>query len=372
VITSKYLEDYFSKNTTHAPSVPKLNSLSDRCNIVDYDACFLTNPYMVDLVRGWFKDVELRDMIKDYPSLGSDLSRYIGDFIGVNEQNVFVGNGASEIIQIICNNILTESVVIPIPTYSDYYTFGSYKNVFYCLDKTDSFNICVDKLIDSVIKSNAKNLVLVNPNNPTGSVISKNDMTKILTILDYLDCIVVDESFIGFSEVESVEDMTDKFKNLIVVKSLSKQYGLSGCRIGYVVSNHSVIKKIAKCSQSWNINAFAEYVIRNILDKKNFLHFKIAEEKYRASINILAQELSKIEGIKVYDSKANFFLVELSDNINSINFASVMLHSYGVYVRYLKSKLGLDGSFIRVAASYESDGYEISRAIKYTLKDMKG
>ena len=165
---------------------------------------------------------------------------------GFTKENILVGNGASEFIKILNENFV-KRVTIPVPSFNEYEDLDRSQINYLNLPENDNFILGADEFIESVNKSNSNFAVIINPNNPTSTVTKKDDIIKILENLRNIDGIVVDESFIDFTgdrQNHTVQPLINEFSNLVVLRSLSKEFGIPGLRLGYVVtSNKKIVYK---------------------------------------------------------------------------------------------------------------------------------
>jgi len=231
----------------HSPSTFTLNSKLPELNI-KIDACFLSNPYATDLFLKYLdndliKTGKLRDLLEFYPSQNSVIAEFVSKIIHVNKENIFIGNGATEIIQAILHRFVKRKIIISIPTFSSYYEFAKKDTeiVYYRLKKENGFLYDVDDYINFVKKHKPDTIVIINPNNPNGGYIKYKELRYIVNSLKEVDNIIIDESFIHFAfeddnySLLSATELYKEFSNIIVVKSMSKDFGVAGIRAGYAV-----------------------------------------------------------------------------------------------------------------------------------------
>lgn len=350
----------------HSPSVSEIKALGIDIKV---DSCFLCNPYAFDLFMEYFNQSELSEYVKYYPPQNTILAKEFSEALNLPPEYVFLGNGAIQIIELILREYYSFSKCIVTPTFSTYYEYDEQNILFFKTHKEENFKINVDELIKFSRENSVKMLALVNPNNPTGSTLLKSEIMKIVASLD--DSIVlVDESFIDFFDVNnSVEKEVGKWNNLIVLRSMSKDFGIAGLRLGYSVLNPSLRQKLfEKYGLLWNINGLAHFFIQIIKEKNFKKRYFEAREIYLEGRNIFRNDLKKLREIKVYPSQSNFFLVERKENINEV--FSKLLFEYGIYTRILNDKRDLDDSFIRVACGKIEENDYIYQSLKkiFTVK----
>ncbi|WP_297966033.1 histidinol-phosphate transaminase [uncultured Campylobacter sp.] len=366
---------------SHSPSIfticEKLSELD-----IKVDACFLSNPYATELFLDYLKkDLidtnKLKDVLEFYPSQNGVIADVISKSIDVDSKNIFVGNGAIEVIQAVMHNFVEKRVIVNIPTFSSYYEFvrDDTEVIYYQLNKDENFKLDIQSYVNFVKSKNPDSVVIINPNNPDGGYIKYKDLRFILNNLKEVKNIIIDESFIHFAfedseySLISATELFKEFSNVIVIKSLSKDFGIAGIRVGYGVMDQYKVAKLLKNGYLWNSSGLSEYFFRLYNRSDFFKEYEEVRKKYIAHAQEFFDELSKIPQIKVYPSMANFALIELLDGSTSSNFVSKMLIKYGVYTRTCSDKIGLNGEFIRIAARSQKENEIIVKAIKEIFKD---
>lgn len=319
------------------------------------DYCYLVNPYfppkqMVEELKASFET-----LLTQYPSGAAQQSLLAGKIYNILPENIVVGNGAAELISSLGKK-LSGKVVVPYPTFNEYpERFNDQTQIVPLFTDKNDFSYSAGDILNLVKKENANAVLLINPDNPSGNFIPQNDMIILLDELKKLKVtLVFDESFIDFAQKDFRytllnQDILEKYPDLIVVKSISKSYGVPGLRLGVLAnSDKQFISTIKKTNAIWNINSFAEYYLQ-IYEKYSKTYSAacdlIAEERTR-----FIQELSKIEGIKVYPSQANFVLCKLECNKTSDVLAVELLEKENIYIKDLTGKKCFDEpKFIRLA-----------------------
>ena len=361
---------------THSPSIETvLKQLPDVK--IEIDACFLSNPYATDLfLEHLNKDLIqtnlLRRTLEFYPPQNHDVADSISVVTGIPSKNIFAGNGAIEAIQAILHNFLAKKIVVIIPTFSSYYEFvgDDVEVVFYKLEKTADYRLNIEDYISFVKKERPDTIVLINPNNPNGHYILQSDINKLINELSFVNNLIIDESFIHFAhESEAMEEMScgaliAENKNLIIVKSMSKDFGVAGLRAGYAIMNEDRVKKLLKNGYLWNVSGLADYFFKLYADSDFRKEYEIVRKKYIVETALFLNELQQIDGIKAYPSKANFALVEFLNGTTSFDFTIGLLADKGIYVRDCSDKIGLDGQFVRVASRSLEENKLIVAAFK--------
>lgn len=367
---------------SHSPSI---FSLVDQFPNVDIkiDACFLSNPYasnlFFDFFRQDFKDEkELQNVIQYYPSQNAVIAQLIAKHLDVSSQNVFMGNGAIEVIQAVMHNFVRRKIIVNIPTFSSYYEFAkdNVEVVYHKLSKKNDFTLDIDKYLKLVKQEQPDTVVLINPNNPDGSYIKYTDLVYLIKQLKDVDNIIVDESFIHFAreedaQIKTVVKLTETFSNLIVIKSMSKDFGIAGIRAGYGVMNAEKVNHLLKNGYLWNLSGLAEYFFRVYVQDDFQAMYEQARIKYINLTRKLIKKLSQIDGIKAYPSQGNFVLIELLDGSTAFNCFNKLLLEDGIYTRNCSDKIGLEGEFLRISSRTKKENKKIVKNVRSLFLDSQ-
>lgn len=374
-IREKYLE-LKKASGTHSPSIQTILDTIPELKI-EVDACFLSNPYATELFLTYLKN-ELLDtgdinrILEFYPSQSFEIAKLLADNIGVESDRIFVANGAVEAMQAVIHNYVGSKMIINIPTFSAYYEYvrENTEVIHYQLSKEQNFNFDVDHYLSFVKENNPDTIVIINPNNPDGGYIKHDDLIKIIKSLPEVGNIIVDESFIHFAyenselELKSIVPYLKDIDNVIVIKSMSKDFGIAGLRCGYGIFPKKWVHDLTKNGYLWNLNGLAEYFFRLYVRKDFITQYEEVRKKYIRESLFFITELHRITGIKVYPSRANFVLVEITNGSTAQDVATRLLIEHGVYVRNCEDKIGLKGEFIRVAARSKDENEIIVDSIK--------
>jgi histidinol-phosphate/aromatic aminotransferase/cobyric acid decarboxylase-like protein len=281
----------------------------------------------------------------------------------VQSEYLLVGNGAIQLIELLMREFEGKRKCIITPTFSTYYEYDFENIKTFKTYKEDNFNVDREKLISFCKEYKTEVLIIVNPNNPTGTTISKNDLQYIIGNLPDV-VVVVDESFIDFYDKnQSIEAEVYNNANLVVIRSLSKDFGIAGLRLGYMVcSPHIKENLVSKYGLCWNINGIAQIFLELLADNSFQLEYQIARQKYIEGREVFYNNLATLSKFKVYKSHANFFIIDCYDNINTV--FSDLLFDKRIYTRILNDKLDLDTSFLRIACGTEEDNLKVFNALK--------
>lgn len=340
---------------------------------IKVDACFLSNPYATDLFLDYFnREIvdrnRIREILECYPSQNSVIAEILAASLKIHQESIFIGNGAIEIIQAVIHNLTKKKIMVNIPTFSSYYEFvkDGVEVVYNVLCKEDDYELHVQKYIDQVKLHKPDTIVLINPNNPNGSYTKMVDIQLILSELSFVDNIIIDESFIHFAYEDqqygpvSLAHLVASNPNLIVIKSMSKDFGVAGIRAGYGIMDPAHVKTLLNKGYLWNSNGLAEYFFRLYARKDFAIRYEELRIKYIIETLEFIKELQDLPFMKVYPSMANFVLIELTDGIKAADFVAKLLICYGIYIRTCDDKIGLEGQYIRLASrSKEENNYVI-------------
>jgi histidinol-phosphate/aromatic aminotransferase/cobyric acid decarboxylase-like protein len=358
---------------SHSPSITSIKVELPELEI-KVDACFLSNPYATELFLSYFKTElldtgEINRVLEFYPSQNKEIALLLGRHLDLDPEAIFVGNGATEIIQALLHNYAGQHLLINIPTFSAFYEFAlpQTRLTYYKLKKENSFRMDMADYIGFVERVKPDTIVLINPNNPDGGFIPVSEITTIIENLAWVPNIIVDESFIHFAyedssmKLPSIVNLVDRYPNLHVIKSMSKDFGIAGIRCGYAILPPSKVRQLLKTGYLWNSSGLAEYFFR-LYTRKDFLEqYEEVRKKYITEALFFVAGLAQIRNIKVYPTKANFALIEILNGKSSDDVFNQLLLDYGIYVRNCSDKIGLDGEFIRIAArNKEENEYVVS------------
>ena len=363
----------------HSPSIETLKNEIPDFNI-KIDACFLSNPYATDLFldrldREVISSGKLRDLLEFYPPQNRSVAKHIATVSKINHTNIFVGNGAIEIIQAVLHRFVKKKLCVIIPTFSSYYEFvrPDTEVFFFNLKKEEDFYLDPEKLIKFIYDNQVDSLVLINPNNPNGGYIDSAILKFMVHELRFLDCLIVDESFIHFAYESydfnplSAENLVSSYNNLVVVKSMSKDFGIAGLRAGYAVMSQERVNLLLGNGYLWNISGLTGYFFKLYSDPEFLLSYELTRKNYIANTLIFIEQMRSLRDVRVYSSKANFVLLEL-ENKSSYDFTTDLLIDQGIYVRDCGDKIGLQGQFIRVASRTVEENIDIVYGMRTLLE----
>lgn len=278
-----------------------------------------------------------------------------------NENNLIIGNGSSELITIL-NKLITK-IIIPIPIFNEYTQLPPKKKIPFFLKETDNFQMDTDQLVKMIRKTRAGFVVINNPNNPTGNMVERKDIEKILKTGIMA---IVDEAFVDFCKEYSVEDLVPRYKNLVIIKSLTKTMGLGGLRIGYLLTINEKIKdKVRKYLPIWNINSLAERFIELFPNFKK--DYENSIEKTIKNRNSLFKKLKEISYLEPYEPFANFIFCKTK--ISSRKIAETLFIKHNILIKYGLNQENLKSDrYIRIGVRTKKDNDKLINALKEIIK----
>ncbi len=318
------------------------------------DHAYLYNPYYPPKTLFTHFRNHLRDLVLNYP-VGQDVvARLAGTLIDQPMERIVVGNGASELIKIIAGRF-PGRIICPVPSFNEYENACNDGDFIpFSLD-APSFELDVDAFAEAALAGDARVAVVLNPNNPTGLTVPKEDLLRLAKTLEQSGCkLIVDESFIDFSADRNqltVEGCLADAPNLGVLKSLSKSFGIGGLRLGYLVTADEELREFVRSElHIWNINSFAESFLR--LAPRHHRQFKQSCIRVTADCEGLYDGLRKIPGMHPYKSEANFVLCRLpAGSPSSPDVAERMFIEYNIFVKHCAGKAMPEGDrYLRIAS----------------------
>jgi threonine-phosphate decarboxylase len=293
------------------------------------------------------KCTELKKKIIEYTDCEFDLD--------VNE-NLITGNGATELIHYFAAAFVRKKTLIPTPTFCEYELAAKRRKSKLVFVRPLDNNFQIDS--DSIVKianspdKEIGSVFLCNPNNPTGKFFRK-EILEILEKIDKKISILLDESYVEFADTKKENDNSyfinqiKDFNNLVILRSLTKTFGLAGLRVGYAVSTKENIHKLSNNLISWNVNGLAQVAAIEALKDK--AHIKAARRNNISEKKRIFKSLKKNRKLRAIPSDVNFYLIEILNEKTSTELTSKLLIKNEIFVRDCKSFRDMNDKFIRVA-----------------------
>ncbi|GAA1112582.1 hypothetical protein GCM10009579_41550 [Streptomyces javensis] len=348
------------RGTAHSPSFFALNRAGvtgGGQELVDF--CIPCNPYFPTPAMFAVMAVRLRDILTYYPSSAETITAELADVLGLQPQTMAMGNGSTELITWIDHLLVKESLAVPIPTFGRWtdqpMETGKRVDMFQ-LPEMSGFALDPNAFVNFVRSRGSRVAVICNPNNPDGGLVSRQALIGIMDALADLDLIVIDESFLEFADAEAYPSVVDEAilrPNVIVLRSLGKNFGLHGVRFGYLVANPSLAVQIRSRLPKWNLNSFAEVIV---------FMLKRYRQEYVESLRMLSRDrqqmttqLAGLPGMTVFPSQGNFVFVKLPAGTDGGWVRDQLLSQHGVLVRECGNKLGSSSQFMRLVVRSQPD-----------------
>lgn len=284
------------------------------------------------------------DLVSVYPDRNYlSLKKSIGSYTCADTSHIVVGNGSTELISTFIKTVNASKTLILGPAYSEYEREASLAGgtfSYFPLEEKNDFVIDLNKLL-SALTADIGLFIACNPNNPTGTCISKNQMEVILNHCKKNDTyVMIDETYIEFSdnidEICSIP-LVEKYDNIFIIRGISKFFSAPGIRLGYgICSNKKFLEKLKSVQDPWSVNILAAFAGEKLFSEKNFINNTkklISDERIR-----IFDELKNWKNIKAYNSGSNFILLKLLTN---------KVHAFEIFERLIVKKI-----LIRDASSF--------------------
>jgi threonine-phosphate decarboxylase len=301
--------------------------------------------------------------ISEYPDSDSvNLRKALQWYCKIPHEQIVIGNGATEIIYNFCKAFLNKKtpVLIPIPTFGEYEAAAKLSGCKITFFKTMNLESNLDNFIKKIPKNGS--VFVCNPNNPTGKLLSKRNLLKIIQAAKKKSSLVfVDESFIELvpESNQSVIKFVKKFSNLFILRSMTKSFGLAGIRVGYGIGSKQIISILNNLKIPWNVSGLAQYAARAALCSISYLNKakKIIENESK----FLRNSISKIDGFECHDAAANFILIKTKQKSKTIQ---KKLLKKKILIRDCSSFRGLNNNYIRIAVKTRKENQKLVKALE--------
>lgn len=338
------------------------------------DFCYLVNPYfprkrMIEEMKANFEP-----LLRDYPSGMGVNSLLAGKYFGIKQEYVVVGNGAAELIKSLMEHHDGKLGVI-YPTFEEYPNRHDKESLVIFKPGNENFTYGADELIEFFSGKDIKSLLIVNPDNPSGNFIPKNELLRLAGWAQEEGIrLIIDESFVdfaenGFDQTLLKNEILREYPSLCVMKSISKSYGVPGLRLGVLASaNVDLISSIKKDVAIWNINSFAEFYMQ--IYGKYEKDYARSCDKFREERAVFEKELRDIPFLRVIPSQANYFLCEVTERYTSHELTLKLITDNNILLKDCSSKKGFpdDKQFIRIAIRDRKDNQTLINALNVLAK----
>ncbi|MFF8398512.1 pyridoxal phosphate-dependent aminotransferase [Streptomyces sp. NPDC016172] len=360
----------FRSTAAHSPSMAALTREGgEGAGPVDF--CIPCNPYFP--TPAMFEDMagRLRDIITYYPSSADTITAELCSLLQLPPQCVAMGNGSTELITWIDHLLVRESLAVPVPTFGRWtdQPMETGKRVdMFPLQESSGFALDLAQYAEFIRARGTRVAVICNPNNPDGGFLHKHAIVQFMDAMADLDLIVIDESFLEFADAEAEPSVVQEAMlrpNVVVLRSLGKNFGLHGIRFGYLVSNPALAGRIRSMLPKWNLNSFAEHVV--FMLKEHGAEYAQSLQQVRRDRLDMAGQLSSLPGLTVYPSQGNFLFVRLPVGAEGTVVRDRMLTEHRILVRECGNKIGSSSRFLRLVVRPQVDVRRLVSGLEQVL-----
>jgi histidinol-phosphate/aromatic aminotransferase/cobyric acid decarboxylase-like protein/GTP:adenosylcobinamide-phosphate guanylyltransferase len=333
------------------------------------DYCYLVNPYfptkrMKDELRANFDT-----LLTEYPSGMMVMQLLAGKYFGIKADYTVVGNGAAELIKSLMEGEEGNIGVI-YPTFEEYPHRLKKEQIVSYFPDNNELRYTAQELMDFFHEKDINSLLLINPDNPSGNFIPKSGLLQLCEWSKQKGIrLIIDESFVDFSDDFENNSMItngilEQYPQLVVMKSISKSYGVPGLRLGVMATaNATVIQRVKRDVAIWNINSFAEYYLQ--IFGKYEADYRRACHKFIAERNRFEALLHQIPYLRVIPTQANYFCIEVIDKFTTEELTKRLLADYEIMIKDCNSKNYLAGkNYIRISIRNQEDNDRLVAALK--------
>ena len=326
--------------------------------------------------------------ISHYPdATNDDVLNVIADTYGMNKDQIAVGNGAAELLYAICRLPGYTGAFVPAPGFSEYKEALEasripVRDIYYRPREDDNGKpyfevpyLALETFAAELKGQDGRIIVFLgNPNNPDGTLLDKNHIRTVASMLkDANSLLVIDESFIDFVGNDTLQDnkhsmrsLVNEFDNIIVVHSFTKFYAVPGLRIGAAFSNHEIIDQLNTYIPTWSVNTLAQAYTESALNDVEYV--KRTKQVLSEEQNYMYNALDAISGITVYQPSANFILFHIEQEGVTADSINEALKKHNMIIRNCDSYMGLNNQWVRVAIKDHDNNVRLIEKLTDILK----
>ena len=332
------------------------------------DYCYLVNPYFpCEQMKAEMK-ANFDTLLTEYPSGMYVNSLLAGKCFGIKQEYMVVGNGAAELIKSLMENV-KGYVGMVFPTFEEYPHRLRKEQMVAFVPPLDTLRYTANDLMNFYEDKSIDMLLLINPDNPSGNFIPKTDVVRLAAWCKERNIqLVVDESFVDFSDdflhnSLLCDETLEAYPNLLVMKSISKSYGVPGLRLGILAtSQRETIARIKKDMSIWNINSFAEFFMQ--IYNKYQAQYEKACQQFIDERNRFALRLKEIHFLRVLPTQANYFCCEVKPPYTAAELTKQLLARFDIMIKDCNSKTSLKGlNYIRISIRNQVDNDQLITAL---------
>lgn len=314
---------------------------------------------------------ESLESIIHYPDAeGYALKHALSQHYQVDSASITIGNGAVELMYILCHMLAPNRVLVTAPTFSEYESAAraSGANIeYFYLDERDNFEIDIEKLMKSLTDIDV--IFICNPNNPTGTLLENKKLEKLLEVAKIQDTyVVIDESFIDFlpnAATYTCRHLIAQYENLIILHSLTKFYAIPGLRLGFGLASPKVTMMLHAGKDPWNVNTLAQNAGVVALSDNDY---QILSRNYVAEAKIeLYNSLLAIKKLKPYSPSVNFILINIKETAMTAKQLRNTMENHNILIRDCSNYPGLSSEYIRLAVKHKEQNHILIDAFKKLL-----
>ncbi|MDI9609151.1 MAG: aminotransferase class I/II-fold pyridoxal phosphate-dependent enzyme [Candidatus Verstraetearchaeota archaeon] len=312
--------------------------------------------------------------IRFYPERSySRLKSAISGFLGMEEECVIVGCGSTELIHSILARFVRDGpVVLPLPSFSEYEAAAAALGLDIRFVNPAGLRVDLKSALGIVEEGIANCVILCNPNNPTGELLDVRLVKELIQSADERGIpLLLDEAYLDLcegSESLTFAPAVKEFRNLFVLRSLTKPFGFPGLRVGYAVCSPDSAREFESTAMSWRVGVLEEAAAVSALEERDFL--QESKKKIRSEKEKLIEGIGSIKGLRPVESKSNFMMVDISGAGLAPRNLRWRLLSYGVLVRELGSVRGLPGKFIRICVRKPEENRFLLEALRNVINSL--
>ncbi|HXG84203.1 MAG TPA: threonine-phosphate decarboxylase CobD [Pyrinomonadaceae bacterium] len=322
------------------------------------------------VLRRLTRDAANAELLMRYPEAElKTLRRALSVHAGVEENQIIIGGGAAALIETVTRAVCRKKdkprCLLPVPAFSEYeraLLAADFQIVPFALEKEENFSLAERKFVEIIADEKPDLCIVTNPHNPTGALIKRQVLKRIARAAEKTGTILLlDEAFIDYAPEESLTRDAERFKNLVVLRSLTKFYGIPALRVGYAVSSTGLIKIFANQLSSWSVTTLAANAAEEAV--KDFRYAEETLEINRLERKFLSGSLKRI-GFRVFPSAANFLFLELPAPTDAARLRANLIKQNRIIIRDCSTYAGLEaGKFVRVAVRSRQDNELLVKAI---------
>jgi histidinol-phosphate/aromatic aminotransferase/cobyric acid decarboxylase-like protein/choline kinase len=336
------------------------------------DFCYLVNPFFPSPKLMAEMKANFERLMFDYPS-GMDVNALLmAKYYGLHKENVVVGNGAAELIKSLMS-LLDGKLGVIYPTFEEYPHRKPSQELVAFIPQNADFSYTADDLMTFFRDKEIATLALINPDNPSGNFLSKQEVVSLVDFAGQKGIrLIVDESFLDFAENGLEQSLLDQeflveHPHVLVIKSISKSFGVPGLRLGLMASgDEALVGRMKKDVAIWNINSFAEFFMQ--IWEKYASDYRKAMARFQEVRQDFLEKLAGLPNLRIVPTQANFVMCEVLAPHSAKALAEDLLDGYGILIKDLSSKTGFDGrAYIRLAIRDQEDNDRIICALQALL-----